>query len=445
LERLNLNAAGIDVGSDCHYVAVPEDRDPQPVRRFGAFTMDLNAIAAWLKGCGIETVALESTGVYWIPLFEILEEAGFEVLLVDPYKIKHVPGRKTDVLDCQWIQELHSLGLLSAAFRPTEEICALRCYMRQREQLIRGSGDHVRRMQKALEQMNVKLTEVLSDIAGKTGLRIIRAILDGERNPQALAKLRDGRCRKDEATIALALEGNWRDEHLFQLRQEVEFYDFYQKQLAACDRELGEKLASFSARCPELPPLEKNRKGKPSHPLAFGDGGYSELYRITGVDLTRVEGLDAPSVLAIISEIGVDMTKWRSSDAFSSWLGVCPGSRVTGGKRLSSRSRRCANRAATAFRLAAYGLQHSHSYLGAYYRRMKARLGAPKAITATAHKLARIVYTMLLNQTEYLDHGMEYYENRYRERAVANLKRRARRLGYQLVSTEEPAALPAAA
>jgi transposase len=435
-ERFNPNAAGIDVGSDCHYVAVPEDRTPTPVQRFGAFTADLHGIADWLESCGITSVALESTGVYWIPLFETLEERGFEVLLVDPYKIKHVPSRKTDVLDCQWIQELHSLGFLTPAFRPADEICGLRSLARQRDRMIRRCGDHVRHMQKALAQMNLKLTEVITSITGKTGLRILRAILAGERDPRKLAAMRDGRCHADEATIALALEGTWRDEHLFELRQAVEFYDFYQAQLAACDRELEAKLQSLEARREDLPALEGKRKGQPSHPLQFGDGGYSELYRVTGVDLTRVEGLDAPSVLTIISEIGVDMTKWRSSKAFANWLGLCPGSKVTGGKRLSSQSRRCANRAARAFRMAAYGLQHSHSYLGAFYRRVKSRLGAPKAITATAHKLARIVYAMLRNQTEYDNKGMEYYETHYRERVLANLKRNARRLGYQLIAVE---------
>jgi len=442
-ERFNPNAAGIDIGSDSHYVSVPEERAEMPVRRFGAFTADLHAIADWLKSCGVTSVAMESTGVYWIPLFEVLEERGFEVLLVDPYKIKHVPSRKTDVLDCQWIQELHSLGFLTPAFRPADEICVLRSYARQRDRLIRRCGDHVRHMQKALAQMNLKLTEVISSITGKTGMKILRAILAGERDPQKLAAMRDGRCRAEEATIALALEGHWRDEHLFELRQAVEFYDFYQAQIAACDRELEAKLQSLEARRPDLPALEGKRKGQPSHPLQFGDGGYSELYRVTGVDLTRVEGLDAPSVLTILSEIGVDMTKWRSPKAFANWLGLCPGSKVTGGKRLSSQSRRCANRAARAFRLAAYGLQHSHSYLGAFYRRIKSRLGAPKAITATAHKLARIVYAMLRHQTEYDDKGMEYYETRYRERAFANLKRNARRLGYQLVAVE--AEVPASA
>lgn len=439
LQQVNLDAAGIDIGASEHYVAVPEDRDEQPVRCFTTFTMDLYAIADWLESCGIQTIAMESTGVYWIPLMEVLEERGFEVLLVDPHKLKNVSGRKTDVLDCQWIQQLHTYGLLSGAFRPSDEVCALRSYVRQRQMLIRRAADHVQHIQKALTQMNVKLKQVLSDVTGKTGMRIIRAILEGERNPTTLAAFRDGRCRKDEATIAKALEGNWRREHLFALRQAVEFYDIFQEKIADCDRELEAHLGTFPDAEEGVASLGKKPKSQASHPLAFD--GYSELYRIAGVDLTEVPGLDAPTVLTIISEIGLDMTKWRHSKAFGSWLSLCPGSKISGGKRLSSRSRASANRAAAAFRLAAYGLQHSHSYLGAYCRRMKARMGPAKAITATAHKLARIVYTMLLTRTPYVEKGVDFYEQEYQRRRVARLKRNARDLGFQLIpiTDETPA------
>lgn len=441
LEQVHLNAAGIDIGAGRHYVAVPKDRDSQPVRSFGSFTVDLYAIADWLKTCGIETVAMESTGVYWVPLHQVLEERGFEVLVVDPHKLKHAPGRKTDVLDCQWIQQLHTFGLLSGAFRPAGEICALRTYMRQRDQLISQSGEHVQRMQKALNLMNVKLTQVLSDIAGKTGLQIIRAILEGERDARKLARFRDRRCRKDEETIALALQGDWREEHLFSLRQSLELYDVVQTMMADCDSQIEAQLKRLGGSLEDLAPLGKKSGSKPSHP--FGFDAYSELYRITSVDLTEVPGLDAPSVASIISEIGVDTTQWRDDGAFSSWLGVCPGSKVTGGKRLSSRSKRCANRAAVAFRLAAFGLQHSKTYLGACYRRMKARLGAPKAITAMAHKLARIVYAMLRDKTSYVERGMDFFDQEYRRRAVENLKRNAKRLGYQLNEIPDPASLAA--
>lgn len=437
LKQVNLDAAGIDIGAGEHYVAVPEDRDERPVRSFTSFTIDLYAIANWLKSCEITTVAMESTGVYWIPLMEVLEERGFEVLLVDPHKLKNVSGRKTDVLDCQWIQQLHTYGLLNGAFRPSDEICGLRSYSRQREMLIRRSAEHVQHMQKALTQMNVKLSQVLSKINGKTGMRIIRAILGGERDSVKLAQYRDGRCRKDEATIAKALQGNWRAEHLFALRQAVELYDTYQEKIVACDRELAAKLGCFPEAVAGQAPLATKPKSAASHPLHFD--GYSELYRVTGVDLTQVPGLDAPTVLTIISEIGLDMTRWRHAKAFSSWLGLCPGSKVSGGKKLSGRSKACANRAATAFRLAAYGLQHSKSYLGAFCRRMKARMGPAKAITATAHKLARIVYTMLLNRSPYVERGIDYYEKEYRGRRISNLKRNARELGFQLIPlTESP-------
>lgn len=442
LKQVNLNAAGIDIGAGSHYVAVPKDCDAQPVRCFGSFTIDLHAIADWLETCGIETVAMESTGVYWVPLMQVLEERGFEAMVVDPHKLKHAPGRKTDVLDCQWIQQLHTFGLLTGAFRPAAEISTLRIYMRQRETLISQSSEHVQRMQKALELMNVKLKQVLSDIAGKTGMQIIRAILDGERDPQKLAQLRDGRCRKDEATIALALQGDWRAEHLFCLRQSVELYDEVQRMLADCDREIEAQLGRFGGSLEDLAPLGKKGASHASHPFAFD--AYSELYRIAGVDLTEVPGLDAPSVASILSETGVDTTKWRHDSAFSSWLGVCPGSKVTGGKRLSSRSKRCANRAAVAFRLAAFGLQGSKTYLGACYRRLKARLGAPKAITAMAHKLARIVYAMLRDKTSYVERGMDFFDQEYRRRAIANLKRNASRLGYQVTALPDEASLVAA-
>jgi transposase len=436
LKHVNLNAAGIDIGADEHYVAVPEDRDEQPVRRFGAFTIDLIAMADWLESCEIDTIAMESTGVYWIPLMEILEERGFEVLLVDPRKLKNVSGRKTDVLDCQWIQQLHTYGLLTGAFRPSDEICGLRSYVRQREMLIRQAAEHVQHMQKAMAQMNVKLSQVLRRVTGKTGMRIIRAILDGERSPEKLAEFRDGRCQHDEATMAKALHGNWRPEHLFALRQAVELYDFYQEKIAACDYELEAKLGSFSDAQEGLATLGSKPKSQPSHPLAFG--GHDELYRITGVDLTEVPGLATPTILTIVSEIGLDMTRWRHVKAFASWLGLCPGSKISGGKVLSSRSKASANRAAAAFRLAAYGLQHSNSYLGAFCRRMKAKMGPAKAITATAHKLARIVYAMLLGRVPYTEKGLDYYEEEYRQRRVANLKRNARELGFQLLLAPEP-------
>jgi transposase len=406
---VNLNAAGVDVGAQSHYVAVPQGRDPDgcDVRQFAAFTADLHALADWLHRCGIETVAMESTGVYWIPLFELLAERGFEVKLVDPRQLKNVPGRKTDVLDCQWIQQLHTFGLLAGAFRPDDQICVLRSYLRQRSMLVTYASHHIQHMQKALEQMNIKLAHVVSDITGVTGMSIIQAILNGERHPQELAKLRDRRCKNDEGTIARSLEGNWREEHLFEFRQAVELVNFYQKQIAAGDREIEARLGRFEDKSggETLPHQPRKRKPRRNEP-AFD--GRNHLHRLTGVDLTRIDGIDAHTALKVVSEIGLDMTRWPSEKHFASRLCLSPGSKISGGKRLSSRTKPSASRAAAALRLAANSLYHSKSALGAYFRRMNARLGAPMAITAAAHKLARLIYRMLRFGTEYLDRGQDY-------------------------------------
>jgi transposase len=446
LRRVNLNAAGIDIGAERHYVALPEGRDPEggDVRAFGAFTADLYVLADWLTRCGIETVAMESTGVYWIPLFELLSERGFAVKLVDPRQLKHVPGRKTDVLDCQWIQQLHTFGLLSAAFRPDDQICVLRSYLRHRAMLVTYASHHIQHMQKALEQMNVKLAHVVSDIAGLTGLAIIRAILAGLRDPQALATLRDPRCKADAETIARALEGNWRSEHLFELRQAVELVEFYQQQIAACDHEIEAQLTRFADKSGGQPLADAARRQKARRTAPRFDAR-QHLHRLTGVDLTRIDGIDAPTALKIVAEIGLDMTRWPTEKHFASWLSLAPGSKVSGGKKISGRTKPSASRVAAALRLAASSLYHSKSALGAFHRRLKARLGAPKAITATAHKLARLIYRMLRFGTEYVDHGQDYYERRYQSRVVSNLTRRARELGYTLVKNEDltTASIPA--
>ena len=438
LEQLNLNAAGIDVGAEHHCVAVPGDRDERPVQRFGAFTVDLYALAEWLRQCQIETVVMESTGVYWIPLFEVLEERGFDVKLVDPHYVRQVPGRKTDVQDCQWLQELHTYGLLHGAFRPEDQVCVLRSYLRQRSMLIAMASRTVQHMQKALEQMNLKLTEVVSDITGKTGMEIIRAILAGEREPQTLATHRAKRCKHDQETIAKALEGHWREEHLFALGQAVEQYDFVQEQLRSCDIQIEACLQAF------VPQIEVEssgpapvRKWQSSQRNAPSFDVHAYLYAMTGVDLTQIDGVDSLTALKVMSEIGLDMTRWPTGKHFASWLGLCPGNKMSGGKRYRMRSKPSANRAATAFRLAAQGLANSHSALGAYYRRMRARLGAPKAITATAHKLSRLVYSMLRYGTAYVDVGQQAYEQKYRDRVLTNLQRKAKAFGYQLVQVED--------
>ena len=438
LEQMHLNAAGIDVGAEFHWVAVPSDRDEQPVQRFGAFTADLYALAEWLRQCQIETVVMESTGVYWIALFEVLEERGFDVKLVDAHYARQVPGRKTDVKDCQWLQELHTYGLLHAAFRPDDQVCVLRSYLRQRGVLVASASRAVQHMQKALEQMNLKLTEVVSDITGKTGMEILRAILAGERDPQRLALHRDRRCKHDQATIAKALEGHWRAEHLFALQQALEQYEFLQQQLQACETQIEACLLTFVTHVEvDAPPPAPARKRRSRQRHAPGFDVHVYLDAMTGVDLTQIDGIDALTALKVISEIGLDMTRWPTGKHFASWLGLCPGNKVTGGKRYRMRSKPTANRAATALRLAAQGLVNSHSALGAYYRRMRTRLGAPKAITATAHKLARLVYSMLRYGTAYVDAGQQAYEQKYRDRVLTNLQRKAKAFGYQLVHVED--------
>ena len=436
LSQVDLDAAGIDVGATSHFVAVPEDRDEQCVREFGAFTPDLYRLADWLKACGVETVAMESTGVYWIPLFQVLEEKGFDVKLVDPRRLKSVPGRKTDVVDCQWLQQLHTYGLLAGAFRPPEQIRQLRSYLRQRSMLIRYASQHIQHMQKALTQMNLKLQHVVSDITGKTGMDIIRAIVAGERDPQQLAKLRDYRNKADEQTIAKALQGHWREEHLFELVQAVELYDTYQEKIAACDRRIEAHLNTFEDRSDGGTLVRDPKKKKRQHNAPHLDL-QTHLYHMTGVDLSKIDGIDGYTALKVISEVGLDMTRWPTAKHFTSWLGLCPGSKITGGKVKSSRSKPTANRAAAALRLAANSLHRSNSALGAFLRRKKAQLGAPQAITATAHKLARLIYSMLKYGQEYVDAGQHYYEKQYRDRALRNLARRAKELGCKLVETEQ--------
>lgn len=442
LEQVNLNAAGIDIGATVHFVAVPEGRDPSPVRSFGTFTADLEALADWLIECGVDTVAMEATGVYWIPLFELLERRGLEVKLVEPSRLKNVPGRKTDVGDCQWIQQLHTFGLLQGSFRPEDQICVLRSYLRQRQELVRSAGRYVQHMQKALTQMNLKLQHVLSDITGQTGMRILTAILGGERDPQQLAKLRDKRCKHDAATIALALQGNWREDHLFALRQALDLYRFCHQKLAELDEQIEAHLKTFADKSEGKPLPPRTRRRSPSKNEPTFDARQA-LYGMTGVDLTRIDGLDSYSVLILLSEIGVDMSPWPTEKHFASWLCLCPGNNKTGGRTQSKsgRTRPGANRAAAVLRVASASLLKADCALGAFARRMRARLGAPKAITATAHKLAKIIYNMLKYGTDYVDRGAQYYDDQYRATIIKNLRRRAEQLGMQLV--EVPTAVQA--
>lgn len=429
---INPDAAGIDIGSAEHWVAVPADRDQHPVRKFKCFTADLHNMADWLDECGIKTIAMESTGVYWIPAFQILESRGFEVKLVNAKHVKNVPGRKTDVLDCQWLQRLHCFGLLSGSFRPENSICVLRSYWRHRDNLIRYAGSHIQHMQKALTEMNIQLHKVISDIAGLTGMRIIRAILEGERDTVKLANMKHGRIRSSANEIAKSLEGDYRSEHLFALKQAVELYDFYQKQISACDQQIEDYLIQFDSKLdldahPIPPTKRKHRKPQGNEPHF---DLRTHLYRITGVDFTQIDGLNALSVQNIISEVGLDPGAFPTAKHFTSWLGLCPNNRITGGNVKSSNTRKVVNRAATAFRIAAQALSTSLSALGAYYRRMRSRLGAPKAVTATAHKLARIFYHLWKTGDQYKDIGIDYYEQKYKERILKNMKRKAKKLGY---------------
>ncbi|MFN2121797.1 MAG: IS110 family transposase [Anaerolineales bacterium] len=448
LKQISLDAAGIDIGSRQHYVAVPEGRDTEVVRSFGTFTADLHGLADWLQQCGIKTVAMESTGVYWIPIFEILEARGFDVKLVQPAKLKHAPGRKTDVLDCQWIQQLHTYGLLEGSFRPAEQVAVLRSYLRQRDRLVRLASQHIQHMQKALTEMNIQLHHVISDITGATGMRILEAIVAGERSPRQLAEMRDPNCKNSVETICLALTGNWREEHLFALQQALEFYQFHRQKIAEVDKRIEAHLKTFEdksanresiaegeAKMARTKKQAKKKRKKRPHDPSFDIP--SELQRITGVDLLAIDGIGPYIALALISEIGTDMSKWPTEEQFCSWLTLCPGNYKTGGKQHKSKThtRPSSSRAAHLLRLAANSLWDADCALGAYFRRMKSRRGAPKAIVATAHKLARLVYRMLKYGTEYVDFGAEWYETRFKQQQLEGLKRKAKQLGFDLVET----------
>jgi transposase len=438
------HAAGIDVHAAVHFVAVsPEDvpagfvnRDgklPVGVRKFSSNTGDLEAIAAWLKDCGVTTVAMESTGVYWIPLYDLLSSEGLEVLLVDPRQTKHAPGRpKSDVLDCQWIRRLHSYGLLTASFRPSDEIVRWRGFQRQREMLIRYAAHHVQHLQKALEEMNVKLPEVVSDIVGQTGMKIIKDIVRGERDPHKLAKHRHERCKATEAEIASALYGTWRQEHLFALKQALRLYEFYQKQLRECDEQietcLGKMQDQSNGR--PLPVIVRKRKPEKNEPRF---GARALLFRMAGVDLTQIEGISETTALVILSEIGPDLSQFPHEKNFVSWLGLCPQHRGSAGKIFKRRTRRGANRAARALRMGAQGCHHAKNALGAFYRRIQTRGGGPKAIVATARKIAERVYRLLKYGQEYVRQSEQGYQEAYRLRQIKSMARKAQELGYKLV------------
>ena len=436
LPILHPDAAGIDVGASELFVAVGADRDPQPVRRFPTFTRDLNALADWLEQCGVHSVAMESTSVYWIPVYQILEARGLEVYLVNAQHVRNVPGRKTDVSDCQWIQYLHSVGLLQGSFRPPGVICAIRSLWRHRASLIQMAAEHVLHMQKALDLMNLQIHRVLNDITGLSGLQIIDTILAGERNAVTLARLCHPRVKSSEDTVAKSLEGDYRPEHLFALKQSLAAFRYHQRLIAEADEELEKYLSGLETAATAEPTLPKRTKASPYQRCRYEPKNFNlrgELYRIFGTDLTDVPGISAITAQTILSEIGTDVSQFRNASAFASWLGLCPEKKISGGKILSTTSRRVRSRVATALRLGAHSLHHAKNYLGEFFRRMTRKLGKAQAVTATAHKLARIIYHLLSTKEPYNESVFHACEEETLRRAETRLRKQAAHLGYQLV------------
>jgi transposase len=442
LKTINPNVAGIDCGSAEHYVAVPRERDPTPVRSFKTFTHDLYRLADWLSSCGVTSVAMESTGVYWIPIYEILEARGFEVVLANARHVKNVPGRKSDVSDCEWLRELHSVGLLRGSFRPLAAITTLRSYLRHRETLVQSAATHIQRMQKALVQMNVQLHLVVSDITGVTGLKILRDIVAGRTNPRLLAQHRDHRCRASEADIAAALTGNYLPEHLFALRQNLELFDAIQLQIETCDSAVEAQLTLMTRGTEaSLPPQRNMRKPRDNEPR-FEIRPL--LYQVTGgVDLSQIDGIRPYTALRLISEIGTDMNRWPTEKHFTSWLTLAPQNKVSGGRLLSSRTQPSANRAAAILRMAAMSLSRTQTALGAYFRRLAYRVGKAKAVTATARKLAILVYRTLKHGLVYKDPGAAAYNAQDHQRQIRRLTQRAADLGFALLDTNSGEVLSA--
>ena len=438
LKLVHPGAAGIDIGCHSHWVAIDPEVSESPVREFPTYTADLNALADWLIDSGVQTVAMESTGVYWIPVFEVLEDRGLDVWLVDARSTKQVAGRKSDVSDCQWIQRLHSYGLLNRAFIPGPEIATLRSYMRQRSRWVGDAARAIQHMQKALELMNVKLGEVVSDVTGKTGMAIIESILKGDRDPQKLSEHRDGRCKRSREEIARALHGTWGEEHLFALEQALGHYRYLCDQIRSCDLRIDQTLQTKNGVAePKNPPPLSKKLDKSPHPFAFDAKGH--CFSLAGVDLTTIDGVGINTALTVLSEVGTKMSRWRSERAFGAWIGLAPNPRTSAGRTLPSRRCPNANRVANALRLSARGVANSKSALGAFYRRLRARIGAPKALTAVAYKIAKIIYRMLLSKRPYNDIGQAAYDERFRARRIRSLTRMARALGYQIIPEPEAA------
>lgn len=446
LEVVHRDGAGIDIGSREHLAAVGPDRDAQPVRSFGCFTEDLHRQARWFKECGVKTVVMQSTGVYWIPVYDVLEQYGFDVWLVNARETRNLPGRKSDVQESQWLLKLHTYGLLKRSFRPTAEIRAIRCCWRERAEYVQLAGVCVQRMQKALTEMNVQLTTVLSDLSGVTGLKIIRAIVGGERDGKKLAEFRDPNVKASKETIAKSLEGTWLPEQLAIVARQLADWEHVQKQMAACDKDLAALLQEMPAAevkpVAPAPPVagktgKRQRKSVSKNQPAFDIAG--ELKRVAGVDLTRIDGIKAMTVQTLIAEAGLDMSQWPTEHHFVSWIGLAPRNEISGGKVLKKKTRKVVSRLATALRIAAASLRESQSYLGAQFRRLRGRLGPPKTITAMAAKLARLVYRMLKYGQEYVDKGTAQYEEKYRQQKLRMITRQAAQHGFALVPLVNPA------
>jgi transposase len=436
LPIIHERAAGIDIGSRFHVVAVAAELSSEPVRTFQAFTGDLERMADWLVATGIKTVAMESTGVYWLPVYEILDARGIEVIVANAREARAVPGRKSDVNDAQWLQRLHACGLLRASFRPGRDIAALRAYLRLRERHLDYAAAHIQHMQKALTFMNLQLHHVVTDITGLTGMKIIRAIVAGERDPQKLARMRDPRCRESHETVCAALLGNYRPEHVFALGQALALYDFYQRCVAECDAQIKRVLAVLTAdkSSPEAPLPKARQRTRQSNEINFDVR--SMLYQLTGADLTQIHGIGPYLALRLIAECGTDLSQWPTAKHFTSWLTLAPGSKISGGKVLSSHTRKTANRLTAHLRLAAVTVGRTNTALGAYYRRLAARIGKAKAVTATARKIAVLFYNAMRFGMCYLDPGANHYERKYRERVIKQLHRRAAEFGFTLQPAE---------
>ena len=445
LQVANPNAAGIDIGCSEHWVSVPAGRAERGTQRFGCCTAELKRLADWLKECGVDTVVMEATGNYWVVLYDLLEERGLNPVVVNPRYAKNMSGKKGDIPDCQWMQKLHTYGLFANSFRPTQQIRVLRAYLRQREELVAAASQQIQHLQHSLTEMNVQLANVISDVSGETGMAIIDAILGGERDPRVLARLKGRRIQASLTTLERALEGHWKDEELFRLEQARLTYAHFQEQILQCQGRIEQQMRSLegqvrvveaSGPMPAAAQAAATRPGQTAvaQPAGFDLG--AELKRVLGVDLTQIDGIGPVAAQVILSEVGTEMSRWPTEKHFASWLGLCPDHRISGGRILGRSTRPVVSRARNALRLSAYTLAHSNSWLGAKYRRLKAKLGAPKAIVAMAHHLARLIYRMIKCGADYVDKGMAAYEAKYRAQRINWLKKQAKELNLELVELQ---------